>query len=207
MPGTDDDTMVALIGFVATGAFATQTFWLVARAFGPPAVRLAVYDGRTIAFGAIGSLLLGLHDGGLAKNIPDVLVVAAAAVSTTTDERCGLIFDVVTFPAALAAALAAALGGHGGEAVLGACTVGGALWLLHAATRGRGLGLGDAKLAAVVGAAFGAVDGLVAIGVAFVVGALCTIAALCMRRIERGAEVRFAPYVLCGVLAACGGVA
>jgi prepilin signal peptidase PulO-like enzyme (type II secretory pathway) len=45
---------------------------------------------------------------------------------------------------------------------------------------------------------------LTAIGTAFVVGAVAGVCLLAFRRIGRGAEIRFAPYIFCGVVIAAG---
>jgi leader peptidase (prepilin peptidase)/N-methyltransferase len=114
------------------------------------------------------------------------------------------VFDVVTGSAFLVA-LPPAVVAHGAlGAIVGASVVGGALLALYALTKRRGIGLGDVKLGALVGVGLGAVGGLTAIGTAFVVGAVAGVCLLAFRRIGRGAEIRFAPYIFCGVVIAAG---
>ncbi len=76
----------------------------------------------------------------------------------------------------------------------------GGLWAL---SRGRGMGLGDVKLAPSLGALLGwislgsAVVGLLA---AFIVGALVGIALMIAHRAGRGSRIAFGPFLLLGTL-------
>lgn len=130
------------------------------------------------------------------------ILAAAIAVSAASDVATGLIFDAVTLPALGLLLLCAALYGYSAQAFAGAACAGGAIVLIYAATRGRGIGLGDAKLAACIGAALGVRGSLYALGIAFVSGALFGLAALAVRRIGRGTQIRFAPYLAAGTFAA-----
>lgn len=129
-------------------------------------------------------------------------VAAAAAVCAASDAATGFVFDAVTLPALSVLLVAAGVYGHLASAVAGAACACGVILALYAATRGRGIGLGDAKLAACIGAALGVRVSLCALGIAFVAGASTGLAALFLKRIERGAEIRFAPYLAAGTIAA-----
>lgn len=106
---------------------------------------------------------------------------------------------------ALALALSAVLAGTG---VLS--TIGGAalvwlavFWIPRLATRGRAMGLGDVKLAPVLGAllgAFGWGPALVGLMAAFAFGALIGVALICFGTADRKAKVPFGPYMLLGAL-------
>ena len=130
------------------------------------------------------------------------VIVAAAAVCAASDVATGLVFDAVTLPALAALLLCAACTGHAAASIAGALCAAGVLMFIYAVTHGRGIGLGDVKLAACIGAALGLRASLYAIGFAFVAGAAAGVAALALRRIERGAEIRFAPYLAAGTIAA-----
>lgn len=71
---------------------------------------------------------------------------------------------------------------------------------LHLVTRGRGIGLGDVKAAAVIGASFGAAYGIAVLGAAFVLGTLVVLPAVALGRIARGDAVPFAPYLASATL-------
>jgi leader peptidase (prepilin peptidase)/N-methyltransferase len=65
---------------------------------------------------------------------------------------------------------------------------------------GRGLGLGDAKLACCIGAALGPSDGLASLGIAFVLGGAYAGFLLVSRRGRRSDAVPFAPYLAFGTV-------
>ena len=125
------------------------------------------------------------------------IVLAACAVCAATDRQTGYIFDVVVGSAGAALlgyiAATSAIGDAGGAIVCG-----GAVLLPYLATRGRGMGLGDVKLAALIGAGLSVRNGLFAIAAAFVAGAVVAIVGLASGRFERGDAMRFAPYLAAG---------
>lgn len=133
-----------------------------------------------------------------------VITLAAVTVSAVTDAGTGYIFDAVTLPA-LVLILAVAFFSHhsSSAAATGALAAGGPLILLYAITLGRGLGLGDVKLACCIGAGLGARDALLSLALAFVIGGAYAALLLITRRGSRGDEMRFAPYMAAGVLALC----
>lgn len=130
------------------------------------------------------------------------VVAAAGAVCAASDAASGFVFDAVTIPAFTMLLVAAGVNGRLASSIAGAASACGVIVAIYAATRGRGIGLGDAKLAACIGAALGVRASLCALGIAFVAGALCGVAALLFRRIDRRAEIRFAPYLAAGTIAA-----
>lgn len=164
-------------------------------------------DLRLCGGSALGTLLAGTAlECGLVCCAPSgmmqlVTIVAFGAVVTgaACDAACGYVFDVITLPC-LAVMLAITLITHALLDVAGgAFATGGALYALHALTRGRGLGLGDVKLAGCIGACTGALGGIEALGVAFVLGGIYAGFLLLTKRAEFGAELRFAPYLAAGM--------
>jgi leader peptidase (prepilin peptidase)/N-methyltransferase len=134
-------------------------------------------------------------------------VTAAILLATTTacafcDARTGSIPNRLTYPAFAALVASQVIGGNGFGAILGAAVAAGALFALFAGTRGRGLGLGDVKLAACMGAGLGASLSLVALGVSFVAGGAACTALLATGRVQRGDAIRFGPYLTVGTFAA-----
>jgi|GEM_PF-1246162 len=139
------------------------------------------------------------HAGGSVLLVPAFASVIAGAAC---DAACGYVFDAVTLPA-LALLLGIAAGFHAlVPCVAGIGLAGGSMMLLHVVTRGRGLGLGDVKLAACIGAGAGAARALTALGAAFVLGAACAAVLLVCKRAGRRSEMRFAPYLAAGMLVA-----
>lgn len=122
-------------------------------------------------------------------------------VCSASDLHVGLVFDCVTIPALVILLVLAAFQGEIFDAVFGAAVAGGALLILHVLTRGNGMGLGDVKLAAVIGAGLGAQDAAIALGAAFVIGALVGICLLITHRARRESELCFAPFLALGVYA------
>ncbi|HKY34631.1 MAG TPA: A24 family peptidase [Polyangiaceae bacterium] len=89
-----------------------------------------------------------------------VLVSLCAAA---TDARTGRIPNLLTLPTAvLGVALHGWFGGRAGAAasLMGLVVAGGIPWLLHRGTKGAGIGGGDVKLFAALGALLGATVGL-----------------------------------------------
>ena len=131
-----------------------------------------------------------------------VASVCASLIAAHFDARTGRIPDRVTRPASAIALAAAAATGLVSAAILGAVTVGGSLLLLYAITRGRGLGLGDVKLAAVIGIGFGPAVGLAALGVAFVAGGIYASWLLATKRADRRDPLPFGPFLAAGTVVA-----
>ncbi len=128
------------------------------------------------------------------------VLALALAVHTLTDLREGYVYDVaVLAPLVLLAALAASTG-RLADACAGALLCGALPAALTAATRGRGMGIGDAKVAALIGMALGPVAGILALGCAFVWGAAISLTLVAMHRVRWGARVAFVPFLALGSL-------
>jgi prepilin signal peptidase PulO-like enzyme (type II secretory pathway) len=153
-----------------------------------------------VAAGAAGVAALAGARGGI--TLATIAVVAAVSVAAVIDARCGAIFDPLTQALAICAFLAAPFGGTLGAALLGALGTGGALLALHALTHRRGIGLGDVKLAAGIGAGLGLTGGAVGLGTAFALGGAYGAWLLATHRARRGARLRFGPFVAAGTCVA-----
>jgi leader peptidase (prepilin peptidase)/N-methyltransferase len=161
--------------------------------------------------GAIAILIVGLgvqavlatRIGGTLPMLATVAAFAAVSVSAATDAATGYVFDAVTLPALGVLFLFASVQNSLPPAAWGACAAGGAMAFLYGVTLGRGLGLGDVKLAFCIGAALGVHDGLIALGAAFVIGGIYAAFLLITRRASKRNEVRFAPYLAAGMAAVC----
>lgn len=123
----------------------------------------------------------------------------AVVTGAACDAVCGYVFDAITLSCLIAMlALSLALQTVAGF-TLGAAATGGSLAILYAITRGRGLGLGDVKLACCIGGSIGAFLGVEALGIAFVIGGAYAAFLLATKRATRRAELRFAPYLAAGM--------
>lgn len=130
--------------------------------------------------------------------IVTVCGLGAAGVCAISDAQTGYIFDAVTLPALLLVLVIAAVNSAFVPALLGTAACGAALGALYALTLGRGLGLGDVKLACCIGAAMGVAAGLRALQFAFVLGGLYATALLLLRRAQWRQSIGFAPFLFAG---------
>lgn len=144
--------------------------------------------------------------------LPVLLVLASAGLAlAAVDIEHHRLPDVIVLPLYPIAAIGLLLNqtisgqGHWLDALTGAAiwglTIGG-LWLI---TSGRGMGLGDAKLAPVLGGVIGWLGiAQAAIGLlsAFLMGAILGVAFLASGRHARGARMAFGPFLLSGALLA-----
>ena len=128
------------------------------------------------------------------------VAVEAIAVAAVVDLRSGYIFDPV-----VAAGLICTLGfglleGRGFETIIGAFVGSALLMTVRLASRSRGLGLGDVKLGAVLGAGLGPAEAVLALGMAFVIGGAVAALLLAAGKVRPGTPLRFGPYLLAGIL-------
>lgn len=144
---------------------------------------------------AAGISFVALHESALPWGA--AAVVPCLAVCALTDIHAGYVFDAVLLLGALAivpALVAADWARHAGGSLAGTAFLA-APYLL---SRGRAIGLGDVKLAALAGAALGWPAIGVALWCAFVAGGAFAAGALAARRLRRGAQVPFAPFLAAG---------
>jgi prepilin signal peptidase PulO-like enzyme (type II secretory pathway) len=146
----------------------------------------------------IASACDGAH--GIGAAFPAIVALASSGVCAASDIETGSIYNQVTGASLLAAFAGALLRNAIGEASVGAAACGGALLFLHIITGRRGIGLGDVKVAAVIGAGTGAVFGAIALGVAFVTGAAVAILGIMSGGLQRRRSVPFGPYLAFGTV-------
>jgi leader peptidase (prepilin peptidase)/N-methyltransferase len=118
------------------------------------------------------------------------LIAAADA-----DSRTGYLFDAVTFPAALVVTGAVIAAGSTADAVGGVVLLVGCFGAVVVLSKGRLMGMGDVKAMFALGAAFGPLESLIAIGAACVSG---IVAASLAGRLRRGAHLHFGPHLAAG---------
>jgi prepilin signal peptidase PulO-like enzyme (type II secretory pathway) len=130
------------------------------------------------------------------------VMLACAVVCAASDLATGLVFDLVTGSTAAIVLAWALLHQTVRVELLGGYLSIAPLALLHLVTRGRGIGIGDIKLAGVIGGAIGGAGALVAIGAAFVTGACWAVMMLASRKVGRGDTLPFAPFLALGAMMA-----
>ncbi len=111
-------------------------------------------------------------------------LLAALALVVVTDLRMRLIPDVITLPALIYALVLAVVSGRNPtllEAAIGALVGGGLVLLVAIVSRG-GMGGGDVKLTAMLGAALGWRGALVALALSQLAGAVIVLGLLVVRR-------------------------
>ena len=124
--------------------------------------------------------------------LPDALVLRAYPVAAVLLSVCALTTGDVTALLRAAACAGAAVASF--------------LLLALVSPVADGLGLGDVKLAGVLGAVlgwFGWSEALLGLVGAFAVGAVATLALLLLRRVRRDGSIPFGPSMLVGAYLAC----
>ncbi len=88
-------------------------------------------------------------------------------------------------------------------AAIGAC---GFLLTLYVATKGKGMGIGDVKLAVFMGFLLGGQKTILAFYVAFIVGAIVGIGLMIFKKAKKNSVLPFGPYLILGTVMAwsCG---
>ena len=158
------------------------------------------------AFGVLG-LAVSAIAGARGFSFPVLIASAAVAICAVSDIACGLLYNGVVGPASAAIAILATIGGQTSQMLIGAAIGLTIPLVLHVTTRGRGLGMGDVKLFAIVGLAFGALGSLAIIATAFVSGACYALIMLGLGRARFGASIPFAPFIALGTMGvACTGL-
>src|SRR2546423_8050175 len=131
-----------------------------------------------------------------------VLASAATLACAVIDARTGFIPNRITYPSLAAMFLVAALSGTIWSTCFGMICVGGTLLLLYLITRKRGLGLGDVKLGACIGAGLGPMTGIFALSSSFIIGGLVGSYLLLTHRAHSKDPMRFGPFLAMGVCTA-----
>lgn len=138
-----------------------------------------------------------------------VVLLLALVPIVVADLRRRIIPDVIVLPAIGAAWAVALIGGDRpwwAPPATGALVA--AVLLVPAIVRPDGMGMGDVKLAGLIGAALGLVAGMVALLVGLVLAATWGIAAAARRRVRPSAvALPLAPFLAVGVVVVIGPVA
>lgn len=135
-------------------------------------------------------------------DVAALVVLATVLVPVSiADVRERRIPDVLVLPALAVALLLRALGGASGAWPLAWAAIAGACLLLPAVIRPEGMGMGDVKLVALIGACLGALA-LPALCIALVAGAVGGAAWAVVTGVPlRHATIPFGPYLAAGAVA------
>ena len=87
-----------------------------------------------------------------------------------------------------------------GRSMLGGALSFGFLWLLHVATKGRGMGDGDAYLAFVTGSLLAGIAAFWGLLTAFIIGAIWGITLLLLGKKKWGSTLPFGPFIILGAI-------
>ncbi|MGA8533596.1 MAG: A24 family peptidase [Candidatus Tumulicola sp.] len=126
------------------------------------------------------------------------VVLACAAVSAATDVQTGYVFDRVLLATALVLLTLTMVDGGFLQASGGAAAAAALLLIPYVCSRGRGVGLGDVKLAATIGFGLGTAGTFAALWFAAICGGSWAATLLCFGRVHRRARIPFAPFLVAG---------
>jgi leader peptidase (prepilin peptidase)/N-methyltransferase len=184
------------------GIVYAASLWLLAQAV---ATRRKVFLGG-IPFVAFALVMIVSARVGSVASTPALALATVTCfgsiVCAAVDHRTGYIFDALTTTSAVVAAALSLSSGTLSSSALAAALGGGVLGGLYLLTRGRGIGLGDVKLAAVVGLGYGPVGTALSLASAFILGGCYGAALLVTGRARRGDAVRFGPFIAGGTVIA-----
>ena len=138
---------------------------------------------------------------GMSPRLPIALVfLSALVVITAVDFSHRIIPNVITLPGILAGFAANLAAGSVSwlDSLLGIVIGGGLFLIIIAASGGRGMGLGDMKLAAMFGAFLGWKITLVALFIAVMLGGILATTLLVSGRMRRKDAIPFGPFLALG---------
>ena len=164
----------------------------------PISMRYPLVEAMTAALFALSVLVYGVTIAALAAALLAATLVAVVFI----DLDHLLILDVVIAPAALIGVVDAIAGGRILDAALGGLVGGAIFGILYLATRGAGMGLGDAKLALVIGLFLGLHLTVASIAFSFIFGSLLMLPVLAAGSRGRRDAVPFGPFLVLGALVA-----
>jgi Flp pilus assembly protein protease CpaA len=170
-----------------------------------PRSRIATAEGLAsiVSFGTL--LWLGIADAPWADATMKAAFGATLVGLAVSDLRCRRIPNAVVYPAlaaALTLPLLPAVGGAG-EAFSGTALALGVVLPIYAISR-HGLGGGDVKMAALVGAMVGFPTVVDALFVATIAAGAAVTTLVVTGRVQRGDAVPYAPFLALGALVAFG---
>ncbi len=132
-------------------------------------------------------------------------LVTSLLILAVSDLKWMLLPDVVLLPAlALATALALAqlLAGGSAGMLLAGLVAGGAFLALSVLSGGRGMGMGDVKLAALMGVVLGPLHTVIAMLIGFNSAAVVSLGLIALHRKRAKDHIPFGPFLIAGLVIA-----
>lgn len=147
-------------------------------------------------------VLLYIKFGLTLKFIIFLLLVSVLLISSVIDLRYKIIPNKITYPSIVIGIMLAVFSNHISilASLLGILVSAGFLFLLALFYKGRGMGMGDVKLAAVIGAVLGWEFTILGIFIGSFVGAVVGVVLIYSGIIERKTRIPFGPLISLGVL-------
>jgi prepilin signal peptidase PulO-like enzyme (type II secretory pathway) len=146
----------------------------------------------------------GMQYGNDPAHLPIVVAyVSVFIICTGTDLLAYRVPNVITYPAiviALAVGMIAP-GANRLDVAAGGIVIGGTFFAMAVATRGKGMGMGDVKLALFVGFALGLTIGIRALLVTALVGGAFAVLLMLIRIRKRQDIMPYGPFISAGALA------
>ncbi|MBC5806339.1 MAG: prepilin peptidase [Candidatus Eremiobacter antarcticus] len=162
----------------------------------PISARYMVVELMTAAVFALAVLEFGAGLAGVRAALLGTFLIATMFI----DIDHLLILDSITIPVA-AAGLLLSIALHQALSALEGAFLGAALFgAVYLISRGRGLGLGDVKLAACLGIFLGLANGITAFAASFVIGALLALPVLALSSRGRKDVLPFGPFLVLAAL-------
>jgi prepilin signal peptidase PulO-like enzyme (type II secretory pathway) len=147
---------------------------------------------------AIASVAAGFLATGSYSDVSRDVLLAGLAVCAWTDHRIGLIFDLIVTTCGGIVFIVTLSDRSTLSTIVASAACGSALLLLWIVSRGRGIGLGDVKLAALLGAAQGLTGGMISLGVAFIAGACYVVLLSVLSRLPENRSIALGPFLALG---------
>lgn len=158
----------------------------------PIAARYPLVELLTGALFALSVLQFGVSAAGVAASVLSAFLIAVAFI----DLDHLLIYDSLAIPAAVCGLAFGLVERRPIAALEGGAVFAGVLGAVYLLTAGRGLGLGDVKMAGAIGLYLGYPTALAAVVASFVIGAVLSLPVLWARRRGRGEAVPFGPFMV-----------
>lgn len=147
-------------------------------------------------------IVFGLVGFGGPASLPFPLVIFAAAILVGvgfSDLVNGLIPDTLVLPGIVILVLWSLFFGYWSRLIF-ACGLTLFFWLLYLLTKGKGLGLGDVKLVALVGLIFDPAAGILAVNLSLILAGGLSLLLLVLKKRRFGQTIPLGPFLSAGTL-------
>jgi prepilin signal peptidase PulO-like enzyme (type II secretory pathway) len=147
-------------------------------------------------------LKFAIYNSNLILWILGLVILVVLIFSAVFDLKYMILPDIATVILIIMALIIFFLNGFEWKNIIAAVIASGFLWVLHLITKGRGMGMGDVKLAFFMGLFLGYPKIIVAMYGAFIIGALVGLVLLITKKIKKKTQIPFGPFLILGTLIA-----